>query len=196
MKFKGSRKIETERLLLMPQTIKEQKRLWEILMIDDVKKYYLTVPIKFKNKLIDWNLQEKYYKTKIEHANDKDVFCWSIFLKDTDKCVGQIDCHMNVDNQSSIDVYDVGWYIDPLYQGMGYCTEAARAMLYYMFAECDIKKIITSAAVCNSSSWMVMEKLGFIREKKTRKVQYTFLDELTEVYIYTIDKEKFLSFNF
>ena len=65
-----------------------------------------------------------------------------------------------------------------------------------MFTECNKKKIIKNADICNSSSWKVMEKLGFIREKKTRKVQYTFLDELTEVYIYTIDKEKFLSFNF
>ena len=192
MKFKGSREIETNRLVLKPQTMKEQKRLWEILMIDDVNKYYLTVPIKFRNKLTDWNLQEKYYKTKIEHANDKDVFCLSIFLKDTDKCIGQVDCHVNNDKQSFVDVYDVGWYIDPLYQGNGYCTEAARAMLYYMFAECDIKKIITGAAIDNIASWKVMEKLGFCRKKEIKKVQYTFLDELTDIYVYTIDRETFL----
>ncbi len=38
MKFKGSREIETNRLVLKPQTMKEQKRLWEILMLDDVNK--------------------------------------------------------------------------------------------------------------------------------------------------------------
>ena len=192
MKFKGSKEIETNRLVLKPQTMKEQKRLWEILMLDDVNKYYLTVPIKFRNKLTDWNFQEKYYKTRIEHANDKDVFCWSIFLKDTDKCIGQIDCHVNNDKQFFVDVYDVGWYIDPLYQGNGYCTEAARAMLYFMFLECDIKKIITGAAIDNVGSWKIMEKLGFSRKKEIKKVQYTFLDELTDIYVYTIDRETFL----
>ena len=30
-------------------------------MIPEVNKYYLTVPVKFREKLNDWNIQEKYY---------------------------------------------------------------------------------------------------------------------------------------
>ncbi len=37
-----------------------------------------------------------------------------------------------------------------------------------------------------------MEKLGFCRKKEIKKVQYTFLDELTDIYVYTIDRETFL----
>lgn len=36
----------------------EQKKLWEILMISDVHKYFLTVPSKFREKLKDWNNQK------------------------------------------------------------------------------------------------------------------------------------------
>ncbi len=81
MNYLGSKKVETERLVLKAQTMAEQKRLWEILMIPEVNKCFLTVPPKFKEKLLDWNKQEEYYKMDMEHANDADIFRWSIFLK-------------------------------------------------------------------------------------------------------------------
>ena len=40
-----------------------------------------------------------------------------------------------------------------------------------------------------------MEKLGFEKQKNTKMIQYTFLDELTEVYSYVITREKYLSLN-
>ena len=62
MKYIGSQIIETKRLILKPQTMLEQKRLWEILMLPEVNKYFLTIPSKFKEKLLDWNNQEEYYQ--------------------------------------------------------------------------------------------------------------------------------------
>lgn len=40
MNFLGSKTIETDRLILRTQTMNEQKRLWEILMIPEVNKYF------------------------------------------------------------------------------------------------------------------------------------------------------------
>ncbi|MGN0967275.1 MAG: hypothetical protein ACI4OP_06865 [Candidatus Coprovivens sp.] len=62
MNLIGSKIIETERLILKPQTIREQKRLWEILMIPEVNKVYLTTPAKFRDKLKD--CQNKNHSTK------------------------------------------------------------------------------------------------------------------------------------
>ena len=42
MNYLGSKQIETARLLLKAQTMQEQKRLWEILMIPEVNRYFLT----------------------------------------------------------------------------------------------------------------------------------------------------------
>ena len=61
MKYLGSKQLETDRLILKAQSMIEQKRLWEILMIPEVNRYFLTVPTKFRDKLKDWNIQEKYY---------------------------------------------------------------------------------------------------------------------------------------
>ena len=70
MNFIGTKTIETERLILKPQTMDEQKRLWEILMIPSVNSVYLTTPAKFRDKLKDWSKQEPFYEEKIKHAND------------------------------------------------------------------------------------------------------------------------------
>ena len=198
MNYLGSKQIETERLLLKTQTIQEQKRLWEILMIPEVNKYYLIVPPKFREKLLDWNKQEEYYKMDMEHANDPNIFRWSIFLKKTGECIGRVSCHEAHDEDSSItdpSVRGVGWLIDPAFQGNGYATEAAIAMIDYMFDKVHINEIRTGAAIVNPASWMIMEKLGFIRQDKTKMIQYTFLDEPVEDYSYILTKEQWLSLN-
>ena len=43
MNFIGTKNIETERLELKIQTMEEQKRLWELLQIEDISKYYLGI---------------------------------------------------------------------------------------------------------------------------------------------------------
>lgn len=194
MNLIGSKIIETERLILKPQTMQEQKRLWEILMIPEVNKVYLTTPAKFRDKLKDWSKQEPFYEEKISHANDNDVFEWSIFLKDTNECIGKIDYHeySKEDNEiNDLSIRGVGWYIDPIHQGKGYGTEAAKHTLKYMFEEVQITKIITGAAIDNPASWKIMDRLGYQKLPQTKLVTYTYLDEPVEIYTYEITKEQY-----
>ena len=198
MKYLGSKTIETERLILKPQTMKEQKYLWSVLMIPEVNRLYLSVPRKFKDKLKDWSIQEEYYKKNMEHALDKDVFKWSIFLKDTNECIGQVDCHEAEDDfggTNNPSVRGVGWYLDPKHSGKGYGTEAAFAMMDYMFNECEIDEIKTGAAVSNPASWKIMEKYGFIKLPETVMVNYTFLEEPVEDYQYIMTRKMFIEKN-
>jgi len=195
MKYLGSKTIETERLILKSETFDEQKRFWEILMIPEVNRYYLTVPVKFRDKLKDWNKQKVYYEEDMKKANNPDVFRWSIFLKDNNQYIGRISCHDgSVEDESitSPDIRGVAWIIDPKYHGNGYGTEAAKAMLNYMFLDCGVEKIVTCAAIDNPASWHVMEKLGFVRQDKIKMVQYTYLDESTPCYSYELTKEEYL----
>lgn len=187
MNFIGSKKIETERLLLVPHEIKYEKRLWEILMTEGVYDYYLSIPKKFKDKLLSWEKQEPFYMEKALHSSDKDVFDWCIILKSNNECIGKIDCHKYSENES---IRDIGWYIDPKYQGNGYASEAARAMLDYMFNEVEIDKIVTGAAINNPASWKIMEKFGFNR-CGTKLVKYTFIDDDVEIYNYEITREEY-----
>ena len=114
MNFIGTKNIETERLELKIQTMEEQKRLWELLQIEDISKYYLVIPKKFVDKFKDWNIQKKYYQDKTSKSNNDDVFQWSIFLKNTDIVIGYMSCQEELKTDSS--VRGVGWFLDPKYQ--------------------------------------------------------------------------------
>ena len=194
MKNLGSKTLETERLILRTQTMDEQKYLWSVLMNPDVNRYYLTVPKKFAEKLKDWDKQEEYYKEDMKHANDPDVFKWSVFIKDTGECIGRVSCHKSSDEGYETDnpsIRGVGWYIDPKYKGHGYGYEAAQAMMDYMFNECEIDEIKTGAAIQNQASWKIMEKFGFEKLEETKMIEYTYVDDPVEDYQYYLTKEMY-----
>lgn len=201
MNLIGSKTIETERLILRSSKMEEQKRLWEILMIPEVNKWYLTGVKKHANnpRHWTWETQEKFYKFKVDKADDNDVFGWSIFLKkeytdsNKEEVIGQVTAQENGEN---ITVRDVGWYINPKHQGKGYATEAAKAMIDYMFKEVEIEKISSGAVKENVGSCKIFEKLGFDKiGEEIEESPYTFYDGLLTFSKYELDREKYYENN-
>lgn len=216
MNIIDSKNLYTDRLELRIPTNVEQHRLWEILIDENVNQYYFPTPDRIFNKnnlskdniedlktarkifmeqLCDWERQKPFYEKKIEAIQSGDnsqKFTWSIFLKGTDIVIGQITCQPK-DNEPD-DVRDVGWYIDPQYQGYGYGTEAAIAVLDFMFNEVEIAEIKTSAADINRGSWRIMEKLGF-EFVGMKKSTYFKDDEIIMAKQYYGNKELFLNRN-
>ena len=190
MKDLGSRFLSTKRLDLKPQTMKEQHCLWEVLMLPDVNRFYLTVSAPREN-LMNWDIQKEFYRKAKVHANDLDVYKWSIFLKGTDTCIGQIDSHTLQPDILDSSIRGIGWYIDPQYQRKGYGTEAAKAMIDYLFEKVKINSILTKAAIDNVSSWKIMEHLGCQKLPETCWTKYTFMDEPVECFQYILTKEMY-----
>ena len=200
MKFIGAKNIETERLLLMVPTMKEQYDLWNILKQEKVNKWYMPTPERFnndrnafQNALNDWNKQAKFYQTKINSLNDNsNMFTWSIFLKNG-TVIGQMTVQPKKKYPNNPEIRDVGWFINPKYQGQGYAYEAASAILDYMCFEVEIEIIKTSSAKINPSSWKLMEKLGF---ERTGEKNSHFLDangKYLKSYTYEITREEYLT---
>lgn len=195
MNFIGSKTIETERLILRSSKMEEQKRLYEILMIPEVNKWYLTSSKKHANnpEHWTWETQEKFYKSKVDKADNPDVFGWSIFLKKEysnshkEEIIGQVTAQ---ENGNDLSIRDVGWYIDPKYQGKGYATEAAKAMIDFMFKEVEIEKIISGAVKDNIGSCKIFERLGFIKTGEvTHESEYTFYDGTLTSSKYELDRK-------
>lgn len=201
MNLIGSKTIETDRLILRSSKMEEQKRLYEILMIPEVNKWYLTSGKKYANKKEHWTwgTQEKFYKSKVDKANNLDVFGWSIFLKkeytdsNKEEIIGQVTAQENDDD---ITIRDVGWYIDPKYQGKGYATEAAKAMIDYMFKEVEIEKISSGAVKENIGSCRIFEKLGFNKISEVKEESpYTFYNGILTFLKYELDRNEYYENN-
>lgn len=194
MNYIGSKKIATNRLILRATEESDLKPIWEILCIPEVNKYYLTCKLSY-----DWEQEKEWQYKKLAKVNNPDKFQWSIILKETNECIGQISVHEAHDEDASItdqSIRGIGWFITPKYQQLGLATEAAEAILEYMFNEVNITEIKTGAAIDNPASWKLMEKLGFIkRTNKTHLVKYTFIDTPVEAYSYGITKEEYIKHN-
>lgn len=178
--------------------MKEQKRLWEILMNPKINKWYLTSAKSKANikEYWEWSNQEKFYKSKVLNANNNDVFVWSVFLKQDytnsgeEEVIGQISAQENGDN---IEVRDVGWFIDERYQGNGYATEAAKAMIDYMFNEVEIDKISSGAVKDNIPSCKMFENLDFTKiSEEEEESPYTFFDGRLTFSKYELTRKDYL----
>lgn len=218
MKNIKTNNIETNRLILKIPSMAEQKKLWSILKDEAVNKLYFPTPDRIFNKynlsknkiedliearkifqeqLSDWNRQKTFYEKKIQsiiEGKNNNKFTWSIFLKDGN-VIGQMTVQPNEQYSDNPDIRDVGWFIDPKHQKNGYATEAAKAILDFMFNEVQIDKIQTSAAVTNQASWKLMEKLGF---KYTGNKDSTYLDDYNNIVkcsCYEITREEYIKFN-
>lgn len=185
MKYLGSKKIETSRLILRATAEPDLKVLWQILCIPEVNRYYLSSKLHF-----NWEEELPWQMQKLAHANDQNVFCWSIILKENSECIGQITVQRKENFPD--DIRDIGWFINPLYQRHGYAYEAAQAIIEYMFTEVGIKKILTGAAIANQASWQLMKKLGFKRlVGQNFFTKYTFASSEDELYAYELEASSF-----
>ena len=216
MKNISIRDFETDRLIIKRPTMEEQFALWNILKNENVNRYYFPTPDRifiknnlskdrieglkqarkiFMEQLNDWERQKPFYEQKIETINKEDnsqKYTWSIFLKNGEP-IGQITVQPKDEYSNNPEIRDIGWFINPKYQGNGYATEAALEVLRFMFEEVEIEQIITSAAIVNPGSWRIMEKLGF---KRTGEKISTYFDNegnILKNYCYLCNKELFFN---
>ena len=186
MNLLWSKTLETDRLLLHKTEEKDLKKLWEILCIEDVSKYYLTTKINY-----NWEEEKKWQYKKLEESTNPDIFRWTVELKNSNEIIGQISMPEESDS-NSIEIRDIGWFIDPKFQKKWYAYEAALKILKYMFMEVGIKSVKTVAVIDNPSSWRLMEKLWFKRLNWTQFVKYTLIKDGVETYKYELTKEDFI----
>jgi RimJ/RimL family protein N-acetyltransferase len=84
---------------------------------------------------------------------------------------------------------EIGYSLVPSERGKGYCTEATKIMVDYLFLSRDTMRVQASTDARNLASQKVLEKAGFKKDGTMRK--YFFLrGELRDVYVYSILREE------
>ena len=59
---------------------------------------------------------------------------------------------------------EVGWCLDPAYQGQGYASEATAGLLRVCFEDLGLRRVVALSFADNTASWRLMERLGMRRE--------------------------------
>jgi len=96
----------------------------------------------------------------------RDRFVMGIWLKNEDKCVGQIWIEPK---NWEVPSFEIGWFLDRGCQGRGIAEEAARRSLEFLFGNLNAHKVIAITRDTNSKSAKLTERLGFRREGHLRE---------------------------
>ena len=99
---------------------------------------------------------------EIKFRAQSDEF-YAIELKDEHKVIGNIYL-----GNRDFNGRELGYVLNENYHHMGYGSEAAEAMMKYMFKQ-GVHRIFAECAPENKASWKLMEKIGMKREAHFRK---------------------------
>ena len=88
---------------------------------------------------------------------DEKTFRWIIINKENNEPIGTIDTHNKLLNYGTL---ELGYCLSDLYWNKGFMTEAANAVLDYLFNTCEAETISAEFLHLNPASGKVMEKIG------------------------------------
>ena len=148
--------IETERLVLFPYTA-DNLALFNSDMNAFEKKY----AVKYAGEELDYLLTGFLKKLELELAADPEHFLFFteflIVLKENDRIIGSID-YKYVPREG---LTEVGYGLNPNYEGHGYMTEALGAFLDFG-KDLGIEIVRADTRPDNIKSQRVLKKCGFV----------------------------------
>ena len=178
MEHKGTKEIETQRLVLRKIKLKDAKNLTELLLDKDVQEFLAGIP---SNYTIDMaiNYINNVLKPKYK---EKDYYDWAVVEKDSNKLIGRIGLFKQDDTRKMADLV---WYLNKNFRCKGYTTEAVKEVVKFL-QSVGFKRIEAFANIENKASQKVMEKCGFSYEGTLRKYDLTREGDLYDANMFSI----------
>lgn len=170
--------LRTERLVLRPFTRGDVDAVFAYRRREDVARYLFDVELSRDECALA--VQQRISQVAFEAEGDKIILAVELARNGT--LIGEVSLiWRSVDARQA----EVGWIFDPDYQGQGYATEAANAMLDLAFGPGDIHRVSARCDVRNTASWRLMERIGMRREAHFRE-HAIFKSRWDEEFIYAI----------
>lgn len=161
MKHQGTKRLETERLILRRFVIEDADEMYRNWASDDEVTKYLTWPTHADEGVTRWLLQ-----TWISRYEEDDYYNWGIERKADGELIGNISVvGYNEEKESAV----VGWCMGKAWWGQGIMPEAAEAMIAYLFLEVGFNRVAARHDKNNPKSGKVMQKIGMQYEGTLRE---------------------------
>jgi RimJ/RimL family protein N-acetyltransferase len=112
--------------------------------------------------------ERELFSMRYEQARDPGWRPWllrAIVLREQSRMIGYTNFHgpPGVNDTGAPDAVEIGYSIFPEFQGRGFATEAARALLDHAHRDFGVIHFIAGILPTNAPSIRVIEKLGFAR---------------------------------
>ncbi len=137
----------TERLHIRGFRAEDWKDLYEYLSDEQVIKY----------EPYDAFTEEESRHEAAKRSKNEDFL--AVCLKDTDKVIGNLYF-----SEQGFGTWELGYVFNAAYQGNGYASEAAAALLQDAFLNHGIRRVVAVCNPENGPSWRLLERLGMRRE--------------------------------
>lgn len=170
-------RLETERLILRPVTLKDTEDMYEYAS-DEETTYYV----------FDRHQSPSDTETAIvTHFLEQPLGKYGIELKQSGKMIGTIELRRKTEDSRGI----IGYTLNKKYQGNGYMTETGRAILKLGFDVLGLDCIAAMYDERNTASGKVLERLGMKKEGVLRHVHKWKKGEYFNDVYYSILKSEY-----
>lgn len=159
----GQPDLESDRLLLRKLRLDDAEDMFEWAS-DDVVTQFLSWPT---HKTADDS--RRYIQTVLDGYRCNEFAGWGIVLKPSNKVVGSLTMrHWQKEHLQT----EIGYVMNPRFQGRGIMTEAMRMFLAFGFETLLLNRIEARCFTGNLSSERVMQKVGMVLEGTLRQHQF------------------------
>lgn len=164
MEHKGTKVIETERLMLRKFKIYDAEGIFKNWASDaEVTKYLTWEP---HNSIAD---TKELLKKWIRNYKEDNFYHWAIVLKEEEKLIGSISV---VKSSEKTELAHIGYCLDKDYWNKGIMTEASKAVIDFLFTEVKYHCIQSSHDPRNGASGAVMKKCAMKHDGTLRQADY------------------------
>lgn len=181
---KGTKQIETERLILKEFKEEDATSMYNNWASDSEVTKYLT-----------WSVHDSVETSKkligmwIESYGDEEHYQWAIELKENGQVIGNIGLTaIDNDNENC----EVGYCIGKNFWNKGIVTEAFSKVIEFAFNEIGFQRIGARYDVSSRASGRVMEKCGLKYEGTLRKIDRDNSGNLIDCSYYSILRDEFI----
>lgn len=177
----GTTTIETERLILRRFEYTDDEPMLKNWIADEKIQSMYSEPV-YSTKEEVKGLLDKY----IGSYERDDYYRWAVIEKVSGECIGQI-AYFLVDTKNHF--AEIEYCIGSAYQGRGYATEAAKAVIAYGFDRINLHKVQICTKAINKCSKRVIEKCGLTYEGTLRDYFYMNGEYVSRLYFSILRSE-------
>lgn len=176
MDHKGTKLLETKRLILRKFKLEDADNMYQNWASDPEVTRFLTWPAHTSIEITKMILNEW-----ITH-DDERQYMWAIALKDNDEVIGNISV---VKIEDEIESVHIGYCISKKWWNQGMTSEAFDAVIQFLFEEVKVNRIEARHDLLNENSGKVMKKCG-LRYEGTSRQSALNQNGLADMAIYAI----------